>query len=96
MRLDEFYRRQAERFSALAQRCVDPQTRAEVLALAHEYQELLRRRGLRVVQESQARHEAPEVGGTGFHHTAGTGAMPAVQLTAELAQTRVQTGNDGG
>jgi hypothetical protein len=51
MRLDEFYRRQAERFSALAEQCVDPQIRAEMLALAREYQELLKSGGLRVVQE---------------------------------------------
>ena len=51
MRLDKYYGRQAERFSALAEQCVDPQIRAEVLALAREYEELLRSHGLRVVQE---------------------------------------------
>jgi|GraSoiStandDraft_48_1057284.scaffolds.fasta_scaffold340756_2 hypothetical protein len=46
MRLDEFYRRQAQRFSAVAEQCVDPQIRAEVLALAREYEELLKGRWL--------------------------------------------------
>ena len=41
MRLDEFYRRQAERFTSLAEQCPDPIVRAEVLAIAEEYRQLL-------------------------------------------------------
>jgi hypothetical protein len=41
MRLDEFYRRQVERFSSFAEQCPDPKIRADVLALAEDYRQLL-------------------------------------------------------
>ncbi len=37
----EFFRRQAERFSALAQECVDPNVSAKLLTIAREYREML-------------------------------------------------------
>jgi len=37
----EFFRRQAERFSALAEECADPQVRAKLLDIASEYREML-------------------------------------------------------
>ena len=45
MERTEFFRRQAERFSALAQECTDPNIRAKLLAIAIEYKEMLNGKG---------------------------------------------------
>ncbi len=42
----EFLQRQAERFLALAQECVDPDVQAKLIEMANEYIELMNAAGL--------------------------------------------------
>jgi hypothetical protein len=42
----EFFRRQAERFSALAEECADASVRAKLRTIAREYREMLDGKGV--------------------------------------------------